>query len=58
MVLLLIIEKFEHIKTSRKNCLIHSKEINHSKGSSQNKRVVSVLNNLEKVIEILSLQKI
>ena len=31
-------------------CLIHSKEINYSKGSGQNKRVINVLNNVEKVI--------
>ena len=44
-------KSLELIKTSKKKyCLIHSKEINHSKGSSQNKRVVSVLNNVEKVI--------
>ena len=30
--------------------LFRSKEINHSKGSSQNKRVISVLNNVENVI--------
>ena len=42
-------KSLELIKTSRKKyCLIHSKEINHSKGSSQNKRVVNVLNNVEK----------
>ena len=44
-------KSLELIKTSKKKyCLIHSKEINHPKGSSQNKRVVSVLNNVEKVI--------
>ncbi len=44
-------KSLELIKTSKnKYCLIHSKEINHPKGSSQNKRVVSVLNNVEKVI--------
>ena len=44
-------KSLELIKTSRKKyCLIHSKEINHSKGSSQNKRVVNVLNSVEKVI--------
>jgi phosphatidylinositol alpha-1,6-mannosyltransferase len=44
-------KSLELIKTSKKKyCLIHSKEINHSKGSSQNKRVVAVLNNVEKVI--------
>ena len=44
-------KSLELIKTSKKKyCLIHSKEINHPKGSSQNKRVVNVLNNVEKVI--------
>ena len=44
-------KSLELIKTSKKKyCLIHSKEINHLKGSSQNKRVVNVLNNVEKVI--------
>ena len=39
------------IKTDKKKyCLIHGKEINHSKGSSLNKRVLKVLNNIEKVI--------
>ena len=44
-------KSLEFIKTSKKKyCLIHSKEINHPKGSSQNKRVVNVLNSVEKVI--------
>ena len=44
-------KSLELIKTSKKKyCLIHSKEINHPKGSSQNKRVIDVLNNVEKVI--------
>ncbi len=44
-------KSLELIKTSKKKyCLIHSKEINHPKGSGQNKRVVNVLNNTEKVI--------
>ena len=44
-------KSLELIKTSKKKyCLIHGKEINHPKGSSQNKRVVDVLNNIEKVI--------
>ena len=34
----------------KKYCLIHGKEINHPKGSSLNKRVIKVLNNVEKVI--------
>ena len=44
-------KSLELIKTSKKKyCLIHGKEINHPKGSSQNKRVVNVLNSIEKVI--------
>ena len=44
-------KSLELIKTSKKKyCLIHSKEINHPKGSSQNKRVINVLNNIDKVI--------
>jgi phosphatidylinositol alpha-1,6-mannosyltransferase len=44
-------KSLELIKTSKKKyCLIHSKEINHKKGSAINKRIVSVLNNVEKVI--------
>ena len=36
--------------TKKKYCLIHGKEINHPKGSYQNKKIVKVLNNVEKVI--------
>ena len=44
-------KSLELIKTDKKKyCLIHGKEINHTKGSSLNKRVVKVLNNVEKVI--------
>ena len=44
-------KSLELIKSSKKKyCLIHSKEINFSKGSSLNKRVLNVLNNVEKVI--------
>jgi len=44
-------KSLELIKTLKKKyCLIHSKEINHTKGSSINKRVVKVLNSCEKVI--------
>ena len=44
-------KSLELIKTNKKKfCLIHGKEINHPKGSSLNKRVVKVLNNVEKVI--------
>ena len=44
-------KSLELIKTDKKKyCLIHGKEINHPKGSSLNKRVVKVLNNVDKVI--------
>ena len=44
-------KSLELIKTDKKKyCLIHGKEINHPKGSSLNKRVIKVLNNLEMVI--------
>ncbi len=44
-------KSLELIKTSKKKyCLIHGKEINHPKGSGQNKRVINVLNNADKVI--------
>ncbi len=44
-------KSLELIKTDKKKfCLIHGKEINHPKGSSLNKRVVKVLNSVEKVI--------
>ena len=44
-------KSLELIKSNKKKyCLIHSKEINHPKGSNQNERVISVLNNVEKVI--------
>ncbi len=44
-------KSLELINTDKKKyCLIHGKEINHSKGSSLNKRVIKVLNNAEKVI--------
>ena len=44
-------KSLELIKTDKKKyCLIHGKEINHPKGSSLNKRIVKVLNNVEKVI--------
>jgi phosphatidyl-myo-inositol dimannoside synthase len=44
-------KSLELIKTNKKKyCLIHSKEINHTQGSSLNKRVLKVLNNVEKVI--------
>ena len=44
-------KSLELINTDKKKyCLIHGKEINHPKGSSLNKRVIKVLNNVEKVI--------
>ena len=44
-------KSLELIKPNKKKyCLIHSKEINHPKGTSLNKRVLNVLNNVEKVI--------
>jgi len=44
-------KSLELIKTCKKKyCLIHGKEINHPRGSSLNKRVIKVLNNVEKVI--------
>ena len=44
-------KSLELIKTEKKKyCLIHGKEINHPKGSSLNKRLIKVLNNVEKVI--------
>ena len=36
--------------TKKKYCLIHGKEINHPKGSFQNKKIIKVLNDVEKVI--------
>ena len=44
-------KSLELIKTTKnKYCLIHGKEINHPKGSFQNKKLVNVLNNVEKII--------
>jgi phosphatidylinositol alpha-1,6-mannosyltransferase len=44
-------KSLELINTNKKKiCLIHGKEINHTKGSSSNKRVIKVLNNVEKVV--------
>jgi phosphatidylinositol alpha-1,6-mannosyltransferase len=44
-------KSLELVKTSKKKyCLIHGKEINHTKGSLQNKKILKVLNNIEKVI--------
>ena len=44
-------KSLENLKNDRKKyCLIHGKEINHSKGSGINKRLLKVLNNVDKVI--------
>ena len=44
-------KSLELINTSKKKiCLIHSKEINHEKGSKQNKRLINILNNVDHVI--------
>ena len=44
-------KSLELIKSNKKKyCLIHSKEINHSKGSRINNRILNVLNNVDKVI--------
>jgi phosphatidylinositol alpha-1,6-mannosyltransferase len=44
-------KSLELIKTNKKKyCLIHGKEINHSKKSSENKRIIKILNDVEKVI--------
>ena len=44
-------KSLELIKSNKKKyCLIHGKEINHPKGSSLNKRILNVLNDVEKVI--------
>ena len=44
-------KSLELIKTNKKKiCLIHSKEINHKKGSRINKKILEVLNNVDHVI--------
>ena len=44
-------KSLELIKSNKKKiCLIHSKEINHNKGSLLNKRVTNVLNNVDYVV--------
>ena len=44
-------KSLELIKTNKKKiCLIHSKEINHPRGSGLNKKVLSVLNNVDRVV--------
>jgi phosphatidylinositol alpha-1,6-mannosyltransferase len=42
------LELFKTVK--KKVCLIHGKEINHEKGTSLNKRVLEVLNNVETIV--------
>ena len=44
-------KSLEHLKTNKKKiCLIHGKEINHKKGSSLNKRILNVLDNVEIIV--------
>ena len=44
-------KSLELINTNKKKiCLIHSKEINHEKGTRQNKRLIKILNNVDYVI--------
>ena len=44
-------KSLELIKTDKKKyCLIHGKEINHPKNSFQNKKIIKILNGVEKVI--------
>ena len=44
-------KSLELLKTNKKKiCLIHGKEINHKKGSSLNKRVLKVLNDIEIIV--------
>jgi phosphatidylinositol alpha-1,6-mannosyltransferase len=44
-------KSLELLKTNKKKiCLIHGKEINHEKGTSLNKRVLEVLDNVETVV--------
>ena len=44
-------KSLELIKSNKKKiCLIHSKEINHNKGSRLNNRVLNVLNNVDHII--------
>ena len=44
-------KSLELLKTNKKKiCLIHGKEINHEKGTSLNKRVMEVLNNVETIV--------
>ena len=44
-------KSLEHLKTNKKKiCLIHGKEINHTKGSSINKRILETLKNVETIV--------
>ena len=44
-------KSLELINTNKKKiCLIHSKEINHEKGTRENKRLIKILNNVDYVI--------
>ena len=44
-------KSLELIETNKKKiCLIHSKEINHGKGTFSNKRILKVLNNIDHVV--------
>ena len=44
-------KSLEHLKTNKKRiCLIHGKEINHTQGSSLNKRMLEVLDNVENIV--------
>ena len=44
-------KSLELIKSNKKKvCLIHSKEINHDKGSRSNKRVLNVLNKVDHIV--------
>jgi len=44
-------KSLEHLKTNKKKiCLIHGKEINHEKGTSLNKRVLEVLDDVETIV--------
>jgi phosphatidylinositol alpha-1,6-mannosyltransferase len=44
-------KSLEHLKTNKKKiCLIHGKEINHERGTSLNKRMLEVLNDIETIV--------
>jgi len=44
-------KSLELIKTNKKKiCLIHSKEINHKKGSFNNRRILKAFNNIDQVV--------